>query len=557
MLAHEQKRCCSPYARGCFRCRIRMTPDTPLSFKTYRPMQKVVTGSSLIIAVGLLVWSLYTYQPAPTIYGPRAIYSIIVLSGTLALLGRYLLLRIIKRESGITPIQYHRMPQTWQMLFLFDITAPIYLAAGVLVGVSAGVLTALFTQTALQLYTFICRSVSLVEAWYRIASTAVVVLIADTFFTLIAGTQQQQAVNGYSQLSESKELLGSIVAVVVMMLLLTLASLPPLISMQGEWNVSFPRTKATRIAVMTRWRGYLQSPVLLFQALVLSVGPLLPVVDIFDNVVAEIAWLFFLVPLFAIYYLALVSTRLSIRTDTLQETLTDLSSARRRQNELRGYATLITRVQEEERRRLSRELHDDTAQALIALAMGLDGLGRALGQRDLAEKDREWFASLQTLAAHTLEGVRRACRDLRPSVLDDLGLRAALEWLSDGSSSRGVPCTFTCRGTPVSTTPEDEIAIFRIAQEALTNIWRHSGATQAEIEVLYLPDELHVAIHDNGNGFDLQETFDTAHNSQSSLGLVGMRERATLIGATLTIRSSMGAGCSVELNLPLASLTAL
>ncbi|HLX41143.1 MAG TPA: histidine kinase [Ktedonobacteraceae bacterium] len=534
-----------------------MTPDTPLSFKTYRPMQKVVTGSSLIIAVGLLVWSLYTYQPAPTIYGPRAIYSIIVLSGTLALLGRYLLLRIIKRESGITPIQYHRMPQTWQMLFLFDITAPIYLAAGVLVGVSAGVLTALITQTALQLYTFICRSVSLVEAWYRIASTAVVVLIADTFFTLIAGTQQQQAVNGYSQLSESKELLGSIVAVVVMMLLLTLASLPPLISMQGEWNVSFPRTKATRIAVMTRWRGYLQSPVLLFQALVLSVGPLLPVVDIFDNVVAEIAWLFFLVPLFAIYYLALVSTRLSIRTDTLQETLSDLSSARRRQDELRGYATLITRVQEEERRRLSRELHDDTAQALIALAMGLDGLGRALGQRDLAEKDREWFASLQTLAAHTLEGVRRACRDLRPSVLDDLGLRAALEWLSDGSSSRGVPCTFTCRGTPVSTTPEDEIAIFRIAQEALTNIWRHSGATQAEIEVLYLPDELHVAIHDNGNGFDLQETFDTAHNSQSSLGLVGMRERATLIGATLTIRSSMGAGCSVELNLPLASLTAL
>lgn len=189
--------------------------------------------------------------------------------------------------------------------------------------------------------------------------------------------------------------------------------------------------------------------------------------------------------------------------------------------------------------------------------MGLDGLGRALGQRDLAEKDREWFASLQTLAAHTLEGVCRACRDLRPSVLDDLGLRAALEWLSDGSSARGVPCTFTCRGTPVSTTPEDEIAIFRIVQEALTNIWRHSGATQAEIEVIYLPDGLRVAIHDNGKGFVLQETFDPAHNSQSSLGLVGMRERAALIGATLTIRSSVGTGCSVELLLPLLSLTAL
>jgi signal transduction histidine kinase len=475
-----------------------------------------------------------------------------VLSIMLALLGRYLLLRIIKRESGIAHIQYHLLPYTWQTLFLFDITAPIYLAAGVLVGVSAGVLTALFTQTALQLYTFKCRFVSLVEACYRIASTAVVVLIADALFTLIASAQHQAA-NGYTQLSESKELLGCIIAVVVMMLLLTLASLPTLIPSQSAWGDPSTQAETTRAAIMTRWRGYLRSPVLLFQALVLSVGPLLPVVDIFDNVVAEVAWLFFLIPLFAIYYLALVSTRLSIRTDTLQETLTDLSSARRRQDELRGYATLITRVQEEERRRLSRELHDDTAQALIALAMGLDGLGRALGQRDLSEKDKEWFASLQNLAAHTLEGVRRACRDLRPSVLDDLGLHAALEWLSDSSSSRGVPCTFTCRGTGVPTTSENEIAIFRIAQEALSNIWRHSRATQAEIAVAYLPDRLHVAIKDNGKGFVLQETLATVHDSQRGLGLTGMRERAALIGATLTIRSSIGNGCRIELILPLAS----
>ncbi|HVB23878.1 MAG TPA: sensor histidine kinase [Ktedonobacteraceae bacterium] len=530
-----------------------MTPDSSLSFKTYDPLQKIVAVFSLICAVCLLIWSLYTYQPAPTLYGPRAIYSVIVLSITLSLLGRYLLLRIIKRESGIGHIQYHRLPHTWQMLFLFDITAPIYLAAGVLVGVSAGVLTALITQTALQVYTFINRSVSLVEVCYRIASTAVVVLIADSLFTLIAGTQQQQAINGYSQFSESKELLGCIIAVVVMMLLLTIASLPTFIQSQSEWDDSFTPIKATRTTVMTQWSGYLRSPVLLFQMLVLSVGPLLPVVDIFDNVVAEIAWLFFLIPLFAIYYLALVSTRLSIRTDTLQETLTDLSSARRRQDELRGYATLITRVQEEERRRLSRELHDDTAQALIALAMGLDSLGRALGQRDLSEKDREWFASLQNLAAHTLEGVRRACRDLRPSVLDDLGLRAALEWLSDGSSARGVPCTFTCQGTPVPTTSEDEIAIFRIVQEALSNIWRHSEATHAEIAVTYLSDRLHVTIRDNGKGFVPQNTRDIASSSQSNLGLVGMRERAALIEATLTICSSAGNGCRIELILPLAS----
>ncbi len=506
-----------------------MTPESALKFKdTPQYMKLVATCFSLSIAFVLFVWSLYNYQPAPTIYGPRAIYSIIVLSITLALLGRYLLLRVIKRESGITHVLYHRLP-------------PIYLAAGVLVGVPAAVLTALITQVALQIFTFKHHFVSLAEASYRIASTAVVVLIADAIFLLIAGTQQHQAANGYNPLSESKELLGCVVAAIVMMLLLTLASLPTLISSRTPAIGQFSLPDTFRTAVITSWSAYLRSPVLRFQAMVLSVGPLLPVVDIYDNIVAEVAWLFFLVPLFAIYYLALVSTRLGIRTHTLQETLADLNSARRRQEELRGYAMLITRVQEEERRRLARELHDDTAQALIALALGLDGMGRTISKLDLPEKDREWFASLQNLAALTLDGVRRACRDLRPSVLDDLGLRAALEWLSDSSSSRGVPCTFTCRGTPAPTTSEEEIAIFRIAQEALSNIWRHSGATQASL-----------SIHDNGRGFALQSNPTTVYNPRGGLGLIGMRERAALIGATLTISSSTGNGCHVALSLPLS-----
>ncbi|HVB72338.1 MAG TPA: sensor histidine kinase [Ktedonobacteraceae bacterium] len=527
-----------------------MTLDSTLKYKTPQYMKLAVAFLSLGIALGLCIWSLFNYRPAPTIYGPRAIYSVMFLSITLVLLGRYLLLRMIKRESGVTQLLYHQLPRSWQTLFLFDITAPIYLAAGVLVGVSAGVLTALITQIALQLFTYKRRFVSLVEACYRIASTAVVVLIADTIFTLIAGTQHQ-VTSGYSPHSESKELIGCIVAAVVMLLLIILASLPALIPSRSVWGDRFSLPDSLRATVVTRWRAYLRSPVLLFQILVLSVGPLLPVVDIYDNFVAEVAWLFFLVPLFAIYYLALVSTRLSIRTDALQETLTDLSSARRRQDELRDYATLITRVQEEERRRLARELHDDTAQALIALALGLDGLGRAIGKLDLPEKDREWLASLQNLADHTLEGVRRACRDLRPSVLDDLGLRAALEWLSDSSFSRGVPCTFTCRGTPVLTTSEDEIVIFRIAQEALSNIWRHSGATQASVELINLPERLQLAIHDNGSGFVLQRSLSTLHDPQGGLGLVGMRERAALIGATLTIKSSPDNGCHVELSLPI------
>jgi signal transduction histidine kinase len=529
-----------------------MIPESTLKFKTRSSTELLVTFFSLAVALALLVWSLYHYQPPPPpiIYGARAIYSIIILSITLALLGRYLLLSAIKGEGGVARVLYHRLPLSWQALFLFDITAPVYLAAGVLVDVPAGVLTALITQTILQIFTCLRGFVSLAEAAYRVAATAVVVLLSDGLFTLIAGNQHSQAASHYNQITESNELLGCIVAAVVMLLLLVVISLPAILrSRRNERNYS-ARSKYGELRSVPLWKVFFTSPAFRFQALVLTVGPLLPVVDIFDNTRAEVAWLFFLVPLFAIYYLALVSSRLSIRTDTLQDTLADLSSARRRQGELRDYATLVTRVQEEERRRLARELHDDTAQALIALALGLDGLGRAIGKLDLTPGDKEWLASLQILAEHTLEGVRRACRDLRPSVLDDLGLRAALEWLSDSSSARGVPCQFSCRGVAQPATSEREIAIFRITQEALSNIWRHSRAKQASIELAYLPEQLRLSIRDNGRGFVSDDTLDAAHDSRGGLGLLGMRERAMLIGATLKITSSPGNGCHIELSLP-------
>ncbi|HEY6542676.1 MAG TPA: hypothetical protein VIZ18_17155, partial [Ktedonobacteraceae bacterium] len=199
-----------------------MTPDSTLKFKTRSSTELLVTFFSLAVALALLAWSLYNYQQPPTIYGARAIYSIIVLSITLALLGRYLLLNAIKREAGVTHVLYHRLPSSWQALFLFDITAPVYLAAGVLVGVPAGVLTALITQTVLQAFTCLRGFVSLAEAAYRVAVTAVVVLLSGSLFTLIAGTQQSQAASHYNQLTESNELLGCILAAIVMLLLLML-----------------------------------------------------------------------------------------------------------------------------------------------------------------------------------------------------------------------------------------------------------------------------------------------------------------------------------------------
>lgn len=530
-----------------------MTISNALKLGALPYFRRLVILFSLGIVAGLLFWSLRNYQPPPTIYGPRAIYSVIFLSLLLALMGRVLLLRMLKLE--IVAIEskrfYHHLPASWRILFLFDITAPIYLAAGVLVSTPAAVLVALVTQVALQSYTLLRRFVSLSGACYRVVSTALVVLVSDSAFTWFAGTQQYRASDPFSLVTESSELLGSIVAALIMLCLLTLAALPILLQSKRDDPGLLSSVKVVPALSFSLWREYFQSPVLRFQALVLSVGPLLSLVDVYDNAFAELAWLFFLVPLFAIYYLALVSTRLSIRTDALQKTLEDLRSARRRQDELRDYASLVTRVQEEERRRLARELHDDTAQALIALSLGLDGLGRAMGKHDLPQKDRKWLKSLQDLADHTLEGVRRACRDLRPSVLDDLGLRAALEWMSDSSSSRGVSCTFTCIGTPYTTTPECEIAMFRIAQEALSNIWKHAHASQASIELHYYSDMVQLTIRDNGNGFDTDPFLRTLHSSQGGLGLVGMRERAMLIGAALNIISSPGKGCQVVLSLPL------
>src|SRR5713226_1684903 len=501
-------------------------------------LKLAVSILSLCIALGLLAWSLSHYRPYPNFYGPRAIYSLLILSISLALLGRILLLRLLKLEAKTTDTQRNRLPDSWRFLFLFDITAPLYLAAGVLIGPPAGVLMALMTQTVVQGFTLWRGFVSWMEACYRIASTALLVLISSAVYSWIGGPAQNHFINHFQPFAESKEFLGSILAAIVMMFLIIVVSLPTIV-------------QKSHAGLKVAWQNYLPS-VLLFQLLVLSVGPLLPVVDIFDDLAAELAWLFFLMPLFAIYYLALLSTRLSIRTDELQRTLQDLSSARRRQDELRDYASLITRVQEEERRRLARELHDDTAQALIALSLGLDGLGRVISPLDLPEKDVLWLKNLQDLADRTLEGVRRACRDLRPSVLDDLGLRAALEWLSDSSSARGVPCTFMCIGMPRPTPPEAEIAIFRIVQEALSNIWRHSQATQASVELTYLPHFFQLTVCDNGKGFSQEQHLDLSRNSQGGLGLIGMRERAMLIGAALTIISSSGEGCKVELALPLS-----
>jgi signal transduction histidine kinase len=306
----------------------------------------------------------------------------------------------------------------------------------------------------------------------------------------------------------------------------------------------------------------LVTPAMRFQALLFTIGPLLPIANMLDDIEAEFAWILFLIPLGVTYYLALVSVRLEMRTGELQTTVEQLVQARQREAELTGYATLITQAQEDERRRLARELHDDTAQALIALSRGLESLSTRPVDPPLSPRDAQFIHELTGLATRSLESVRRACQDLRPSVLDDLGLSAALASLAEATTRQGLACTFEESGEQGTYAPELEVAVYRIAQEALSNVRRHSGAKSAAIHITYTAGMLDLEVRDNGSGFDVKEVLrdgdrgsDTTHEAAGTprrgLGLLGMRERAAIVGARLQIEPVIPRGTRVSLRVPL------
>jgi signal transduction histidine kinase len=305
--------------------------------------------------------------------------------------------------------------------------------------------------------------------------------------------------------------------------------------------------------------AYLTGPALLFQVLLLSCVPLLPLTESLQPVEIEFAWVLLLTPMGAVFYLALTSARLRQQTNQLQQTISELNATRLRETQLKSYAALITRAQEDERRRLARELHDDTAQALIALSRGLDALSDRHINPVSSPDDMRFLDQLVDLTQRTLESVRRACQDLRPSVLDDLGLSAALESLAGAMTERGMPCDYAEYGTAQPFPLEVEVAVYRIAQEALSNALRHSEPSQAQIELRYRPGSLRLVVSDDGHGFDVSAILtaapggasrSTAPENGSGLGLMGMRERAALIGATLDIQSAPGVGTRIILEAP-------
>lgn len=214
---------------------------------------------------------------------------------------------------------------------------------------------------------------------------------------------------------------------------------------------------------------------------------------------------------------------------------------------MRFYARQITRVQEDERRRIARELHDETIQMLIVISRRLDALSALAGR--LPEDGMERLESLQVLLDDTLRGVRRFVQDLRPSTLDHLGLAATLEGLTGDLEKDGIETELVVTGEARRLMPEEELVLFRIAQEALSNVRRHSEASRARVEVEFFPARVRMIVEDNGRGFSAPRRIGDLV-SAGRLGLIGMHERARLLGGTLTLQSEPGKGAVVTVEVP-------
>ncbi len=232
------------------------------------------------------------------------------------------------------------------------------------------------------------------------------------------------------------------------------------------------------------------------------------------------------------------------------ETLQDRTDERQLQESMHYYVQLITRAQEEERKALARDLHDDLSQALLLLIRRFDLVPPA-GRSKQAAALRASVEELRGQAVKALDYVRHYVQNLRPRILDDLGLVAALNWMAeDAGRNYGIKTQVKVLGTDRPLAGEVQLLLFRIAQEALTNVGRHAHASQATIQLEYADESVSLTVSDNGRGFAVPARLEELA-SAGRLGIMGMAERARLLQGTLEVKSAAGEGTSVIVRLPL------
>lgn len=237
-----------------------------------------------------------------------------------------------------------------------------------------------------------------------------------------------------------------------------------------------------------------------------------------------------------------------IQMDMRAQKERDLEVLRKMQENQRFYIRQAVIAQEEERKRISRELHDDTVQVMGGLSRKLDNFVRR--NTTLSEQDLDFLKQIHESLNVGLTEIQRFSQDLRPSLLDFLGLLTALRSLIHKAEERySLAINFQVIGNERRFRPESEILIFRIVQEALSNIGRHANASKAEVKIEFVDSKTIFTISDNGVGFDLPESVDDLPRS-GRLGLAGIHERAQLLDGDFNVSSERGKGTTITIEMP-------
>lgn len=224
-------------------------------------------------------------------------------------------------------------------------------------------------------------------------------------------------------------------------------------------------------------------------------------------------------------------------------------SLKKQQLQVQQLLARAIHAQEEERQRISVDLHDSVAQWLAGASYRAQTVNALLSGNGNNKAQAE-LATMESTIDKSLKELRRVLTGLRPPALDELGLSHALRQSLEDLKTDGVDCQFSEAGTPVRLPSSMEIAIYRVVQEALTNVRKHADATKVGLRLQFRADELLVEIRDNGRGFDLSQTLDSAI-SVGHMGLLGMKQRAETLGGDIKIKTSKGIGTTIVLRFPI------
>jgi signal transduction histidine kinase len=233
----------------------------------------------------------------------------------------------------------------------------------------------------------------------------------------------------------------------------------------------------------------------------------------------------------------------------LAESFNVMAKALMEKRELeRQYLFRIIEAEENERRRISRELHDEIGQALTAIRFNLDRIDQDLPESSVMARER--LGEAKTLSQQTIKAMRRLSMDLRPSMLDELGLIPTLRWYIQNFASRlNIDSQFKAAGFDIKLPPPVETAFYRIVQEALNNAGKHAEASRVEVLMEHKDSTIYASIKDNGKGFDLDKVLHPESLERGS-GIIGMQERVSILKGHIDIRSKPGSGTHIRIEIP-------